>query len=102
MGSASGLVDGKKLVVTGVLMESSIAFAVARLAQEQGADIVLTAPPKGFGITKRIAARLPKPVEVIQLDVTSTEDLEALPAAVEAVLGDRIDGVLHAIGFAPE
>ena len=97
-----GLVDGKSLVITGVLTESSIAYAVARLAQQQGARIVLTAPPKGFGITKRIAARLPQAVEVVQLDVTSADDLAALPAAIEAVLGDRIDGVLHAIGFAPE
>jgi enoyl-[acyl-carrier protein] reductase I len=97
-----GLVEGKKLVVTGVLTESSIAYAVARLAQEQGAEVLLTSPKKALNITRRIGTRLPAPAEVVELDVTSEADLAALPDAVRAHLGDAVDGVLHAIGFAPD
>jgi enoyl-[acyl-carrier protein] reductase I len=95
----TGLLDGKRLLVTGVLTDASIAFAAARLAQEQGAEIVLT----GYGrlsLVERIAARLPKPAPVIELDVTSDEHLAGLPDRVrEHVSG--LDGVLHSIGFAP-
>lgn len=95
------IVAGKRLVVTGVLTQSSIAYAVARLAQEQGAQIVLTSPPRTVSLTSRIAARLPQPVEVLQLDVTDENDLATLNERVSAELG-QVDGILHAIGFAPE
>lgn len=95
------LLEGKRLVITGVLTDRSIAYSVARLAQEQGAEIVLTSFGRALSITQRIAKRLPSPPDVLELDVTSDEHLEAM--AVE--LGNRwgsVDGVLHAIGFAPE
>ena len=72
------LLDGKKILITGVLMDSSIAFHVARLAQEQGAEVVLTSFGRTFRITQTIAKRLPEPAPVIELDVTDTEHLDTL------------------------
>ncbi|GGK74903.1 enoyl-ACP reductase FabI [Ornithinimicrobium pekingense] len=94
------LMDGKKLLITGVLMDSSIAFHVARLAQEQGAEVVLTSFGRTFRITQTIARRLPKPAPVIELDVTDTEHLATLADRVGEHT-DHLDGVLHSIGFAP-
>ncbi|HEX8306647.1 MAG TPA: enoyl-ACP reductase FabI [Jatrophihabitans sp.] len=94
-----GLLDGKRLLVTGVITETSIAFSVAKVAQEQGAEVVLT----GFGrlsLVERVARRLPKPAPVVELDVTSPEHLEALADRVREHV-DGLDGVLHSIGFAP-
>ena len=96
-----GLVDGKKLLITGVITRDSIAFEVARQAIEQGADVVLT----GFGRAKRLTDRAAKqlpgdPVEVLELDVNKPEDLEAVAADLADRWG-RVDGVLHAIAFAP-
>jgi enoyl ACP reductase len=96
----SGLLEGKRLLVTGVITDASIAFSVARIAQEQGATVVLT----GFGrmsLVERISKRLPKPAPVIPLDVTSAEDLAALEGRVREHV-DGLDGVLHSIGFAPQ
>jgi enoyl-[acyl-carrier protein] reductase I len=94
------LLKDKRLVVTGVLTESSIAFAVARIAQEEGARVVLTSMPRTVRLTQRIAKRLPAEATVLPLDVSSADDLAALPALVDGELGG-VDGVLHAIGFAP-
>ncbi len=96
-----GLLTGKRLLVTGVLTEASIAFDIARLAQDEGAEVVLSSFGRAFRITERIAGRLPKPAPVIELDVTSSGDLEALPDRVREHLGG-LDGLVHAIGFAPE
>ena len=95
-----GLLTGKRVLVTGVLTEASIAFDVARLAQDEGADVVLSSYGRVMRLTERISARLPKPAPVIELDVTSVDDLAALPARVREHL-DGLDGVVHAIGFAP-
>jgi enoyl-[acyl-carrier protein] reductase I len=94
------LLEGKRLLVTGVLTDSSIAFSVARLAQEQGASVVLTGFGRSLSLTSRIAKRLPVEAPVVELDVTSEEDLEQLPKRVREHV-DGLDGVLHAIGFAP-
>ncbi len=96
-----GLLEGKRLLITGVLTEASIAYTVAKLAQEQGADVVLSGFGRGLGITERIAKRLPEKAPVIELDVTSEEDLAALPQRLADHV-DGLDGVLHAIAFAPE
>jgi enoyl ACP reductase len=96
-----GLLDGKRLLVTGVLTEASIAFHVAKLAQEQGATIVLTSQARTLRLTQRIASRLPVEAAVVELDVTSDDDLAALPERVSKHL-DALDGILHSIGYAPE
>ncbi|SEO75209.1 enoyl-ACP reductase FabI [Actinacidiphila rubida] len=96
----SGILDGKRVLITGVLMESSIAFHAAKLAQEQGAEIILTAFPRPT-LTERIARKLPKPVKVVELDVTNTEHLDRLGDIVREELGG-LDGVVHSIGFAPQ
>ncbi|MGG5257188.1 enoyl-ACP reductase FabI [Phycicoccus avicenniae] len=95
------LLEGKKLLITGVLMDSSIAFHVAKLAQEQGAEVVLTSFGRTTKITTAIARRLPQTPPVIELDVTSEEDLAALPDRVREHV-PHLDGVLHSIGFAPQ
>ena len=94
------LLEGKRLLVTGVLTEQSIAFSVARLATEQGATVVLSGFGRGLSLTTRIARRLPGSPPVIELDVTSEDDLRLLPKRLAEHV-DGIDGVLHAIGFAP-
>lgn len=99
----SGILAGKRILVTGVLTDSSIAFHVAKLAQEEGAEVVLT----GFGrlsLVERIAKRLPKPAPVIELDVQNKEHLAGLSDKVAEHLGEGIglDGVVHSIGFAPQ
>jgi enoyl ACP reductase len=94
-----GILDGKRVLVTGVITDASIAFSVARLAQEEGAEVVLT----GYGrlsLVNRIAARLPKPAPVIELDVTDPEHLAALADQVRAHV-DGLDGVVHSIAFGP-
>jgi enoyl-[acyl-carrier protein] reductase I len=95
------LLDDKTILVTGVLTEGSIAFHVARLAQEQGAHVVLTSFGRQHRLTEVIARRLPVPAPVVQLDVTSAEDLAGLAGAV-GEHADRLDGVVHSIGFAPQ
>lgn len=95
------LLEGKTVLVTGVLTESSIAFHVARLAQEQGASVVLTSFGRAARITEKIARRLPVEAPVVELDVSKAEDFAALPDRIREH-GDRIDGVLHSIGFAPQ
>jgi enoyl ACP reductase len=97
----SGILEGKRILITGVLMESSIAFHTAKLAQEQGAQIILTAFPRPT-LTERIAKKLPTPgVKVLELDVTNGEHLASLADAVRDELGG-LDGVVHSIGFAPQ
>ncbi|MFC1414941.1 enoyl-ACP reductase FabI [Streptacidiphilus sp. N1-12] len=96
----SGILEGKRILVTGLLMESSIAFQVAKLAQEQGAEIILTAFPRPT-LTERIAKKLPKPTKVLELDVTNEEHLAGLADKVRDELGG-LDGVVHSIGFAPQ
>jgi len=95
-----GILEGKQILVTGVLTDSSIAFHVARIAQAEGATLVLT----GFGrlsLVERIARRLPGPPPVLELDVTDAGQLESLAERVSAHV-PRLDGVLHGIAFAPQ
>jgi enoyl ACP reductase len=95
----TGFLEGKRLLVTGVITDQSIGFHVAKLAQEAGATVVLT----GFGrlsLVERIAKRLPSTPPVIELDVTSQEHLAGLADRVREHV-DGLDGVVHSIGFAP-
>jgi enoyl-[acyl-carrier protein] reductase I len=94
------LLDGKKLLVTGVLMDSSIAFHVARLAQEQGAEVILTSFGRTFRLTQSIAKRLPVTPAVVELDVSNQEHLDTLAERLREHT-DHLDGVLHSIGYAP-
>ena len=94
-----GLLNGKRLLITGVITDASIAFSIARLAQEEGATVVLT----GFGrvtLVERVAKKLPAPAPVVELDVANDEHLDTLAERVRAHV-DGVDGVVHAIGFAP-
>jgi meromycolic acid enoyl-[acyl-carrier protein] reductase len=95
-----GILDGKRILVTGVLTDASIAFHVARIAQQEGATVVLT----GFGrlsLVERIAKRLPQTPPVLELDVTDAGHLESLAGRVAEHV-PRLDGVLHGIAFAPQ
>ena len=93
------MLEGKRLLVTGLITEQSLAFGVAKLAQEHGAQVILT----GFGrmsLVERIAKRLPEAAPVIELDVTNTEQLDSLADRVKEH-ADGLDGVLHSIAYAP-
>jgi enoyl-[acyl-carrier protein] reductase I len=96
-----GILAGKNVLVTGVLTDSSIAFHIARLAQEEGAQVILTGFGRGLSLTTRIAGRLPKTAPIIELDVTNQEHLDSLADQVRAHV-PHLDGVVHSIGFAPE
>ena len=94
-----GILAGKRILVTGVITDASIAFHVARVAQTEGATVIVT----GFGrmsLVERIAKRLPEPPPVIELDVTSDEHLESLAGRVREHV-DGLDGVVHSIAFGP-
>jgi len=95
------LLDGKTILVTGVLTDRSIAFHTADVAIREGASVILTGVGRSLSLTRRIASRLPAEVPVIELDVTDETHLAELPMAVGAH-SDHLDGVLHAIGYAPE
>src|SRR3954452_13418282 len=99
-----GVLDGKTVLVTGVLTEASIAFRTAAVAQQEGARVVLTGVPgRSLSLTQRIARRLPFEAPVVELDVTSSEQLDGLADVLRRQHHvERLDGVVHAIGFAPE
>jgi enoyl-[acyl-carrier protein] reductase I len=96
-----GILEGKKILVTGVLTEASIAYATARLAQEQGATVVLSNFGRALSLCQRIAKRLPQEAAVVELDVTNTEHLGSLADRLREHV-DGLDGVVHSIGFAPQ
>ena len=96
-----GLLTGKTVVVTGVLTDQSIAFHIARLSQEEGADVILTSFGRTMSLTRRSATRLPTEPPMVELDVTNDDDL----ARFADRLGEhceKVDGLVHSIGFAPE
>ena len=95
-----GLLSGKRLVITGVLTDASLAFGVAKLAQEEGADVVLTGAGRGLSLTERTARKLPAPASVFEFDVSDVTHVARVRDDV-AAQWDRVDGVLHAIGYAP-
>jgi meromycolic acid enoyl-[acyl-carrier-protein] reductase len=95
------LLQGKKLLITGVLKDSSIAFQVAKLAQDEGAEVVLTSFGRAMKITQAVAKRLPSTPPVVELDVTNQEHLDSLAEQLREHV-DHLDGVLHSIGYAPQ
>jgi enoyl-[acyl-carrier protein] reductase I len=96
-----GLLDGKKIVVTGVLTDASLAYGVAQLARAEGADIVLTGAGRALSLTQRTARKLGDGIAVFELDVTVPDHGVAVRDALAERWG-RVDGVVHAVGFAPE
>jgi len=93
-----GILEGKRILVAGVTMDSSIGFAVARVAQEQGATVVVSNFGRALGITKRIVTRLPQTPPVVELDVTDSEHLQRLPEQLREHV-DGLDGVVHSIAY---
>ena len=91
-----GILDGKRILVAGVTMDTSIGFAVARVAQEQGATVLISNFGRALGITRRIAKRLPSEPAVLELDVTDDDHLAGLADAVREHVGG-LDGVVHSI-----
>ena len=96
-----GLLEGKKVLVTGVLDRRSIAYSAARLAQEQGAEIALSGFGRARSLTGRTAKRLDPAPPILELDVNKPEDVEAVAEDLKERWGE-LDGVVHAIAFAPE
>ena len=94
------LLEGKRILVTGVLTDASLAFAVARLAQEEGAEVILSGAGRGLSLTRRTARKLPVEANVLEIDVAEPDQLAAAAAALSDQW-DRMDGMLHAIGYAP-
>ncbi len=95
------LLEGKKLLITGILTDDSIAWHVARIAQEEGAEIAVTGFGRGMRLTQRSVQRLPEECPVLELDINDPSHMEALVADLRERWG-RVDGALHAIAFAPE
>jgi meromycolic acid enoyl-[acyl-carrier-protein] reductase len=95
-----GLLEGKRLLITGVATRHSIAYSVAERAQRAGAEVVLTGFGRAIRLTRRAAEKLPEPPEVLELDVSKSEDFDALAKSLEERWGG-LDGMLHAIAFAP-
>src|SRR5690606_23769381 len=100
-GGRRRLLEGKKLLITGVLTDDSIAWHAARVAQEEGAEILCTGFGRGMRLTQRSVQRLPQPPDVFELDINDPEHVEALSGEIERRWG-MIHGALHAIAFAPE
>ncbi len=94
------ILEGRRLLVTGVMTRESIAYAVAERAQRLGAEVVLTSFGRQRRLTERAAQGLPAPADVLELDITSEADVEAARAALDERWG-ALDGILHAIAFAP-
>ncbi|MCB1001008.1 MAG: enoyl-ACP reductase FabI [Acidimicrobiales bacterium] len=97
-----GLLEGKNIVITGVLTDASLAFGVARLALDEGANLMLTGAGRALSLTERTARKLGTTVPVHELDVTRPEHLTSAREAAGEHFGGRVDAVLHSIGFAPE
>jgi enoyl-[acyl-carrier protein] reductase I len=95
------ILEGKRLLITGVITKDSIAYHVAEQAQKEGAEIVLSSFGRVRRMTERAAQRLPQPADVLELDVNKPEDLDALTESLRERWGG-IDGALHAIAFAPQ
>lgn len=96
-----GILSGKNILVTGVLTDGSIAFHIAKIAQEEGANVLLTGFGRALSLTTRIAGRLPQLPPIIELDVTNQSHLDGLADEIRKHL-PHLDGVVHSIGFAPE
>ena len=97
---ATGLLAGKRILVTGVLTDRSLAYHAAAKMQELGAEVLLTSFGRAKRITERAAQMLPKATDVLELDVTKQSDYDALVEELGA-RWDSVDGLLHSVAFAP-
>ncbi|WP_296138395.1 enoyl-ACP reductase FabI [uncultured Tessaracoccus sp.] len=95
-----GILDGKTILVTGVTLDTSIAYAVADVARQEGANVVISAAGRALRLATRVAKRLDPDIPVLELDVTEPEHLDGLPDALAPHVGDRLDGIVHSIAFA--
>src|SRR5438445_11764220 len=95
-----GILEGKKILVTGVLTPASIAFAIAELAQREGADIVLTSFGRAMSLTEKSARRMQPTPDILEMDVNNQAQVDALAQTIKQRWG-RLDGFVHAIAFAP-
>ena len=95
------LLEGKRLLITGILTDDSIAWHAARIAQEEGAEIVATGFGRGMRLTERAVQRLPKPADILHLDINDTSDMDRVAEDLRSRWG-AVDGALHAIAFAPD
>ena len=96
-----GILEGKHILITGVLTDASLAFKVAELAESEGASIILTGAGRGLRLTERTAKKLASQPEVLELDITSSEHIENVRNKIQDKWGE-LDGALHSIAFAPE
>jgi enoyl-[acyl-carrier protein] reductase I len=96
-----GILEGKRILVTGVLTDDSLGFGAARLAQEEGAEVALTGFGRGLSLTTRAARKLPASAEIYELDVTVDGQADNVADELRQRWG-ALDGVVHAIGYAPE
>src|SRR5690606_34622949 len=95
-----GFLQGKRILVTGVLSNRSIAYGIAQACRQQGADIALTYVGERFkerveGFAKELGTDI-----VLPCDVSEDDQIEQAMAS----LGERwdgLDGLVHSIGFAP-
>jgi meromycolic acid enoyl-[acyl-carrier-protein] reductase len=101
MPAATGILAGRRILVTGVLTPKSIAYSIAQACQDHGAEVVLTSFGRAMSLTQRSAKRMAPPPDVLEMDITDVTQVRAVAAAVRA-RWDSLDGVVHAIGFAPE
>lgn len=95
-----GILEGKNILVTGVTTDASIAYAVADLAQREGAKVVISAMGRALSLATRVSKRLDPAPNVIELDVTDADHLAGLPDVLRTELGDEVHGVVHSIAFA--
>ena len=95
------ILKGKNLLITGILTDASLAYSVAQLALDEGANIIITGAGRGLRLTERTARKLDGEVDVLEFDVTDPEHATKVRAELESKWG-RVDGALHAIGFMPE
>jgi len=97
---ALGLLSGRRILVTGMLTPRSIAFAIAATAQAAGAEVMLTSFGRAMSLTQKSAKRLTPVPEVLEMDVTDVAQVQAVAEHARRIWGG-VDGVVHAIGFAP-
>jgi enoyl ACP reductase len=99
----TGILEGKRVLVTGIITDSSIAFHIARVAQLAGAEVICTGYDR-MKLIARILDRLPAPAPLLELDVQNAEHLDTLAARISEVIGagNKLDGVVHSIGFMPQ